>query len=102
MPDMSLAQFHQALARHGMTSEGIMGYVRMNIPGHYHVSVSYYNAPRQTWRARLAFLLSERDRMVTTEANKEVTARVKQTGQNAATRSAACVASTTAIPPRTT
>jgi hypothetical protein len=58
--DMSFAQFRAALSRNSMILEGFMGYVRM--PGAGHRCVSYLNAPRDTWRSRLAYLLQQKEK----------------------------------------
>jgi hypothetical protein len=58
--DMSERQFRDALRRYGMTPQPFMGYVELGIPGHT-MCVSHLNAgPRR--RAKLAYLLSEREK----------------------------------------
>jgi hypothetical protein len=59
--DMSEKQFREALRRYGMTPQAFMGYVELGIPGHT-ACASHLNAgPRR--RAKLAYLLKEREKM---------------------------------------
>lgn len=57
--DMTENQFREALIRHGMKRVGFMGYVEM-FDGK--VSVSMLNAGTTNRRARLAYLLKEKDK----------------------------------------
>jgi hypothetical protein len=58
--DMSKQQYLDALARNGFTSEGFMGYYDLGIPNQK-IAVSVINAGASR-RARLAYLLRERDK----------------------------------------
>ena len=59
-PDISIPQFNAACAREGFTTEGILGYFDLGIPGR-RIHVSIFNAgPRR--RDQLAYLMRERDR----------------------------------------
>lgn len=60
MRDMTQRQFAEALARHGMREQGIMGYVDVGIPGHS-LHVSKFNAGDNR-RAQLAYLLRSKER----------------------------------------
>lgn len=60
--DMSKKQFLAALAKHGMSMAGFMGYVNLGIPGEQ-ISVSHWNAG-DNFRAKLAHLLRERDKWI--------------------------------------
>jgi len=57
--DMSKAQFRKALERHGMKRVGFMGYVEM-FGGK--LSVSMWNANTKNRRARLAYLLAQKEK----------------------------------------
>lgn len=70
MRDMSEKQFMAALANHGMRLEGVMGYVRLNVPGQ-HIAVSMLNANAPTFRARLSYLLREQDRLIAGQEKKQ-------------------------------
>jgi hypothetical protein len=57
--DMSESQFRAALIWHGMKRVGFMGYVEMFDGA---LSVSIFNANTTNRRARLAYLLSEKEK----------------------------------------
>jgi hypothetical protein len=57
--DMSKVQFLAALKRHGMKPVGFMGYVEMFDGG---LSVSMLNANTTNRRARLAYLLDQKEK----------------------------------------
>jgi hypothetical protein len=58
--DLTEKQFRDALKRHGMTLEGVLGYVNIGIP-EQHISVSMLNGGFK-FRSRLAYLLREKDK----------------------------------------
>lgn len=59
--DMTKPQFLRALDRHGIGRPKFMGYCEM--PREKGMSlVSYRNAPRDTWRSRLAYLIQQKNR----------------------------------------
>ena len=62
MRDLQRREFFAALARNDMRATGFMGYVEIKTAKGV-VSVSWQNAPRQTRRARLAYLLAQQDRL---------------------------------------
>jgi hypothetical protein len=68
MRDLTARQFRESLTRHGMRLVGFMGYVEM-LDGK--LAVSMLNANTKNRRARLAYLLREKDKF---EREQAVTA----------------------------
>jgi hypothetical protein len=66
--DMSKAQFDAAAKRHGFTPEGFMGYYDLGIEGQ-RSAVSVLNAGKNR-RARLAYLLREREKQLAKMENE--------------------------------
>lgn len=76
--DMTRLQFHQACQRHGFKPSGFMGYFDLGLPGR-RCSVSVLNAGGASRRARLAYLLRERDRGLDRLKAEQSSQRVSQT-----------------------